>query len=272
MPSVPTSRSPSRSGAPDGAARGQPQPAQVAVRLAAEVQPRDRLLADVAALLERDRAVVETGLLRDHGVVEVGAVARPAALDPADLVRGLRRGHGAGARSARRRRARPPPRRTGRRRRGRSRSAARSPRRRSPRGGRARARAAPPRPRRAAPAGPTSDSSPVSSVRLCSSTSRPSLKRRIMLNSSCSAHALGVEQQLVAGVEDPQVAEHLPLVGQEGRVAALAGHERLDVVRHLAVEELLRLAAASARACRARSDRRSRSPPPSRRERRRTCR
>ena len=76
--------------------RGQPQPAQVAVRLAAEVQPRDRLLADVAALLERHRAVVETGLLRDHGVVEVGAVARPAALDPADLVRGLRRGHRAG--------------------------------------------------------------------------------------------------------------------------------------------------------------------------------
>src|SRR6185295_13227867 len=38
---------------------GQPQPAQVAVRLAAPVQPSDRLLADVAALREADGAVVE---------------------------------------------------------------------------------------------------------------------------------------------------------------------------------------------------------------------
>src|SRR5215211_6051605 len=55
----------------------QRQAAQVAVRLAAEVQPRDRLLPDVAALVERDRAGVQPGLLRDHAVVEVDAVARP---------------------------------------------------------------------------------------------------------------------------------------------------------------------------------------------------
>ena len=52
---------------------------------------------------------------------------------------------------------------------------------------------------------------------------------------------LGVEQQLVAEVEDPQVAEHLALVGEERGVAAVPGVERLDVVGHLAVQELLGL-------------------------------
>jgi hypothetical protein len=45
--------------------------------------------------------------------------------------------------------------------------------------------------------------------------------------------ALGVEQQLVAGVEDPQVALHLALVGQERGVGAGAGDQRLDVVGDL---------------------------------------
>ncbi len=62
-----------------------PQAAEVAIGLAAVVQPRDRLLADVAALRERDRAFVEAGLLGDHAVVEVDAVARAAALDPQAL-------------------------------------------------------------------------------------------------------------------------------------------------------------------------------------------
>ena len=69
------------------------------------------------------------------------------------------------------------------------------------------------------------------------------LKRRIMLNSSWSADALGVEQQLVAGVEDPQVAQHLALGGEERRVAALARGQRLDVVGDLALEEALGLRA-----------------------------
>ena len=55
--------------------------------------------------------------------------------------------------------------------------------------------------------------------------------------------AFGVEQQLVAGVEDPQVAEHLPLGREERRVAAGAGGERLDVVADLALEERLRVRA-----------------------------
>src|SRR5215217_3668779 len=46
--------------------RGEPQPAEVAVRLAAVVQPRDGLLPHVAALGEGHRALVEPGLLRDH--------------------------------------------------------------------------------------------------------------------------------------------------------------------------------------------------------------
>ena len=91
--------------------------------------------------------------------------------------------------------------------------------------------------------GRSSESSPRSSVRLWISTSRPSLKRRIMLKSSWSADALAVEQQLVARVEDAQVAEHLALVGQEGGVAARAGLERLDVVGDLALQEVLDLGA-----------------------------
>jgi hypothetical protein len=55
--------------------------------------------------------------------------------------------------------------------------------------------------------------------------------------------ALAVEQQLVAGVEDPQVAEHLPLVREEGGVAAASLAQPLDVVGHLAVQEHLRLRA-----------------------------
>ena len=67
---------------------------------------------------------------------------------------------------------------------------------------------------------------------------------------------LAVEQQLVAEVEDPQVAEHLALVGEEGGVAAVTRRQAEDVVGHLAVQEVLGLGARSARACRARSDRR----------------
>jgi len=56
-------------------------------------------------------------------------------------------------------------------------------------------------------------------------------------------HAFGVEQQLIAGVEDPQVPEHLALRGEEGRVAALALGQPLDVVGDLALQERLRVAA-----------------------------
>ena len=53
--------------------------------------------------------------------------------------------------------------------------------------------------------------------------------------------ALGVEQQLVAGGQDPQIAEHLALGRQERGVAAGAVGEPLDVVRHLALEEAARV-------------------------------
>src|SRR4051794_39724814 len=76
--------------------RAQPQAAQVAVRLAAVVQARDGLLADVAALAERHGALVEPGLLRDDRLVEVDAVARAPGLDAQHLGRRLGHGHGAG--------------------------------------------------------------------------------------------------------------------------------------------------------------------------------
>ncbi len=105
-PTRPTCFSPSISAFAGRGRGGQAQPAQVAVRLAAVEQPRDGLLADVTALGERDRAVVEAGLLRDHRVVEVDPVARAAVLDAQRLGRlvgdrlgargGQRRAHGLG--------------------------------------------------------------------------------------------------------------------------------------------------------------------------------
>ena len=54
-------------------------------------------------------------------------------------------------------------------------------------------------------------------------------------------HALGVEQELVAGIEDPQVSEHLALRGQKGRVAPPARGQRLNVIGDLTLEEGLGL-------------------------------
>ena len=113
-------------------------------------------------------------------------------------------------------------------------------RRRAARGGwRARGRARPPA--ACAACGPTSESSACWSVRLCSSASQPTAPRRSVSNSACSADALGVEPELVVGVEHPQVGQHLALVGQQRRVAAAAGDQRLDVVGDLAGEQLLGL-------------------------------
>jgi hypothetical protein len=53
--------------------------------------------------------------------------------------------------------------------------------------------------------------------------------------------ALRVEQQLVAGGQDPEIAEHLALGRQERGVAAGNVGEPLDVVRHLALEETARV-------------------------------
>ena len=59
----------------------QPQPAQVAVRLAPVVQARDGLLADVAALREAHGALVDARLLRHRVRVHVEAEPRTAGLD-----------------------------------------------------------------------------------------------------------------------------------------------------------------------------------------------
>ncbi len=52
-------------------------------------------------------------------------------------------------------------------------------------------------------------------------------------------HTLGVQQQLIAGVEHPQVAEHLALLREECRVAAASRCQADDVLGDLAVQELL---------------------------------
>ena len=56
------------------------QHAQAAVRVAAVVQPRDRLLARVAALREADRPLGQAGLGRQHAVVDLAAEARACRL------------------------------------------------------------------------------------------------------------------------------------------------------------------------------------------------
>ena len=42
--------------------------------------------------------------------------------------------------------------------------------------------------------------------------------------------ALGVQEDLVSGIEDADVTEHLALGGEKGGVAAASGRQRLDVV------------------------------------------
>ena len=79
----------------------EPQAAQVAVGPALVVEARDRLLADVAALGEAHRPLVEPRLLRDHRLVEVDAIAWPPALDPQAL--GGRLADGLGSARAKRR-------------------------------------------------------------------------------------------------------------------------------------------------------------------------
>src|ERR1041384_8595669 len=61
------------------------QSPQPAVRVAAVVQARDRLLAGVAALRERDVGLVETGLGGENALVELLAPNRGSRLDPQRL-------------------------------------------------------------------------------------------------------------------------------------------------------------------------------------------
>ena len=209
----------------------------MAVRLAAPVQPRDGLLTDVAALREADRAVVEAGLLRDRRVVEVDPVAGAAGLDADDLGRGLVDGDRAG----------------GEQRVAHARGVLGGADDVDPEVGRDE------QDRRAAElgaavgvlgGGQVARTGDVAGVR-ADDRQQPLLERALvqlgvpadraaaeMVEERLERRALGEQQELVAGVQDAQVAEHLALVRQQRRVAAGAGGERLDVVGDLAVEHL----------------------------------
>ena len=210
----------------------------MAIGLAAVVQARDRLLADVAALLEVDRALVEPCLLRDRRLVDVDPVARPAALDAQDL--GGRLGDRRAPRARRAPARRPPPRRR-RRPRGRWRRAPPGRRRSQPPDWRARRAPTPPRRRR--PPRRRARRARRAPAAACACAAAPpadhAAAQRVEEHLQCDA--LGVEPQLAAGAQHAQVGEHLALVGQQRRVAAAAGRQRLDVVADLAVEHLGRL-------------------------------
>ena len=171
LPTRPTAARRSRARRPAATGAAQPQPPQLTVRLAAVVQPRDRLLADVAALRERHRALVEPGLLGDHACRRgrcrsAGGRARPAALGGGLGDRRRARRLERGAQRARCRR-----RRTAGRRRRRCGSRGRRPRRSSTSSWACSARRQLGGAGDRAGRGPISESRPRSSVRLCSSTS-----------------------------------------------------------------------------------------------------
>src|SRR5262245_18926308 len=65
----------------------EPQPAKAAVGLSLVLQPGDGLLADVAALSEADRALVDPGLLGDRRSGHLATESRAPALDANDLRR-----------------------------------------------------------------------------------------------------------------------------------------------------------------------------------------
>ena len=277
LPTRPTPRSPRRSSSPVRGRRRQAQPAQMAVGLALVEQPRDGLLADVAALGEAHRALVQRGLLRDRRVVHVQAEARAPGLDAQDL------GGRLGDRDARR--ARPAPRVS------RSVSAA-SQSRSTPTSVRTASASMPSistgcvcvlvrvaerlRRRHVATRGrPDQRQQPALARCACAAPrrSRPcsggSCRTAPAATSARCRAAVRARSERAVDREDAQVAEHLALRREERGVAAFAGAQVGQLVGHLAVEELDGAGAASARACRARSGRAARSPRSARAARRR---
>ena len=215
----------------------------MAVRLALVVEAGHGLLADVAALGEADRALVDPGLLGHRLRRHLRAEARPAGLDAEDLGgldgclgharAGERLAHGAGVGV------------------GHDQVEARVG------GDRARHGAADrdhpvrvlgaagrrrPPPRRAGPVTERIDQGPLTSS---ISTSRPILYiprwRAIAGRATASVSS---QKPSSSRRSSAQVALHLPLAVEQRGVAALAGLERLDVVGELALEVLGGLGAA----------------------------
>ena len=254
--------SPSRSAAPGSAGALSSQPAQVAVRPALVVEAGDRLLADVAALGEADRALDDPGLGGHRLGAHLGAEARGAGLDPEDLGGLLADLDGAGVERARGRRVARRRRRTirstptvGRDRRGTSDAAhvelalgvLRARRldagdldgaaARSARGSPARRSRPRPRPR----------------GRCCRSAGGAGRRGRGLGSRSS-------QKPPSARPQDPHVGLHVALAVEQRRVAALARLERLDVVGQLPLQVLGGVGPADQRACRARSGRAARTP------------
>ncbi len=215
----------------------------MAVGSAPVIQARDRLLADVAALGEAHRALVQARLLRDHAAVEIHSVARAPVLDAHDLGGVL--GYGRGAPFAQRLYEL--------------------------------VRVGGVADEVDAGVGPRCDRRDARDLHGrvgvfhlpqilglgdaggvgADQRQQPALDRALVqlqviadpepadhVEQGLQRDALGVEQQLLADVEHAQIAEHVALVGEERGIAAGPGRERLDVVGHLAGEEPLRLGAA----------------------------
>ena len=225
-----------------GHGAGQAQAAQAAVGLAAVEEPGHGLLADVAALGERDRARVEVSLLGDDRVVEIDSVPGPAALDAQAF----------GGRLADRRDAHL-----------------------GQRGGQVLgvggvaeqvdAGVGADRAQRdvghlglavgvlgLGQVGHRGHSRGVGTDQGDQATLQRALVQLGVeaeaeaadhVEQALQRHALGVERELGARVQDAQIPEHLALGGQERRVAAAAGVQRLDVVGDLALQEALGLRA-----------------------------
>jgi hypothetical protein len=209
----------------------------VAVGPAAPVQPRDRLLADVAALGEADGAIVEARLLGDDGVVEVGPIARAAALDAQDLggvlfgcdraCREQRFAHAIGVGAV----ADDVDARVG-------------AHQQDIGAGDLRGRVV---------VLVLADSAGELLRARADQRQQAALERALVqlaveadleapqgVEERLEGRSLAEEQQLASGIEHAQVGEHLALVREQRGVAAAAGLEGLDLVADLPVEELLR--------------------------------
>ena len=220
VPTEPTSRSPSRIGSPSAAGAPSRSPTQPAVRPALVVQARDRLLADVAALGEAHRALVDPGLLRgssrssSHGRSAGGRARRAGSRAPPR--RPPRRPRPAPPRGPGRSRRRPPAGPLRRRWPPRGSAGRRS----RPRGGRARGRAVPRRSPRAPRARPARG--PLGARRASvTSTSRPTLVHRQVAKQGVAGRVGSVSSRNPSSARSTRMSRlHLALAVEQRGVAA----------------------------------------------------